>query len=93
MTITGMITIVIIAVRKPFKEANWFELAHEVVIVLISYHVFCFTEFVPDPQIRYYVGYSVILVTVTHLTVFYSVTIYGWIKAAIRSCKLTYYQK
>ena len=93
MMITGMVTIVAIIVRKPFKDANWFELSHEIVILLIMYHVFCFTDFVPDPEIRYLVGWSVIVVTVTHLIFFYSVTIYGWIKAAIRSYKLSYYQK
>ena len=37
--------------------------------MLCAYHYFCFTDFVDDPQARYYVGYSLILVTIINVGV------------------------
>ena len=49
MILLGLVSIVLIGFQKPFKRSNIEEMSHEIVIILIMYHMFCFTEFVPDP--------------------------------------------
>ena len=82
MLILGLISILLIALQKPFKGSNLVEMGHEIVIILIMYHMFCFTEFVPDPEVRHIIGYSVVFITFLHLMVFYTMAIYQAIKAA-----------
>lgn len=79
---------VLIALQKPFKGSNLVEMGHEVVILLIMYHMFCFTEFVPDPEVRNLIGYSVVTITFLHLFAFYALRIYFAIKAAIQKCRM-----
>ena len=46
-------------------KQNFSELKQYVFIMLFNYHLFCFTDFVPDPQVRYNGGISAIsLVTI-----------------------------
>ena len=44
------------------KKKNKIELANEVFLLSIMYHIFCFTDFMRDEQTRYYVGYSCLTV-------------------------------
>ena len=87
MIFFGLISIVLIALQKPFKGSNLVEMGHEIVILLIMYHMFCFTEFVPDPEVRNLIGYSVVLITFLHLIAFYTLVIYFAVKAAIQKCR------
>jgi len=34
---------------------------NEVMIIMMSYHMFCFTFFVPDVEVQYNVGYSFVI--------------------------------
>lgn len=85
-----MVSVLLIGHQKPFKGSNWTELGNEAVILLIMYHMFCFTEFVPDPQVRYMIGYSVVAIAVVHLLVFYIWKIISVVRSAIRECRITF---
>ena len=59
------------------------ELLNEFVIVLAGYHVMCFTPFVPEIDSRMYIGYSFIILIVTHTVVSLGVLIYSMIKESL----------
>ena len=44
----------------PFVDnsTTLFEILNEVSCFMLMYHLICFTDFVPDPDIRYNLGYS-----------------------------------
>ena len=56
------------------------ELLNEFVIILAVYHVMCFTPLVPDIDTRIYIGYSFIILIVTHTVISLGVLIYSVIK-------------
>ena len=53
--------------REP--KTRRIEQFNEWTIMLCAYHYFGFSDFVDDPEVRYYVGYSLILVTIVNLVV------------------------
>lgn len=65
---------------------NIAEMADEVVIILVMYHCFCFTDFVPKPKTRHLVGYSVIFCILLHLLIFYLITFFFFMRRTIRQC-------
>lgn len=79
---------------KPYvsRKANLQETLNEVNVVLASYHLFCFTEFVYDPYWRSKIGYSLItliIVNIIYNCAMMSVTIVKEIK---RETKKRYHQ-
>lgn len=64
--------IVIICFVKPYSgglPANRMELFNEVMLVSIMYTMQCFSDFIPDPETKYYVGYVSCGLVVFHLLV------------------------
>jgi len=55
-----MAVIVFIGHARPMATPgrNRIEMFNDIFIVISMYHFFVFTEFVPKPQNRYYLGYS-----------------------------------
>ncbi len=45
------------------------DLLNEFTVLVINYHLMCFTNFVGDPDTRVYVGYSLLLVTFLFLEI------------------------
>ena len=45
------------------------EFFNEIVLMLVMYHMLCFSPFVPAIEIRYYIGYSCCLIVSLHLAV------------------------
>ena len=39
------------------KVANYVEIGSELITLLLMYHLLLFTDFVPDPVVRYEIGY------------------------------------
>ena len=73
VTVTGLATVILLAVKRPFasKTRNTVEILEECSIMLINYHVFCFTDFVASAEVQhYYVGYSLVICVVLHLFLF-----------------------
>jgi len=56
---------------KPFTNwsANWIELGNEFSTLVVNYHLMCFTDFVPEPETKEYIGDSLVLFTVANLAV------------------------
>jgi len=56
---------------KPFTNwsANWIELGNEFSTLVVNYHLMCFTNFVPEPETKEYIGDSLVWFTVANLAV------------------------
>ena len=89
LAMTTEAMIILIGLKRPFKERsrNRAELFDEMFILFFMYHIFCFTEFVPDVNTQYYIGYSAISLMLLHLLIFYVVLAYTTLKKLIRKCR------
>ncbi len=48
---------------------NHLEIFNEICILIASYHLLGFTDFVEDPQIKYNMGWSIIIISLLNITV------------------------
>jgi len=71
MTMNVIVQVIILGRVAPFalRSANKFELFSECIVMLVMYHLICFTPFVPDLEVRFRLGYLVIGVICLHLTI------------------------
>ena len=51
------------------------------------YHIFCFTDWMPDLKVRYYLGYSVIVCILTHLFFFIIFSLWVAVRAKINKMR------
>ena len=60
MNFSTLISIFIVRTQEPFKDQikRFFSLFNEFLALVINYHLLCFTNFVSDPLVREYLGYS-----------------------------------
>ena len=65
------------------KRKTSFELFSEVSLMLVMYHMICFTPFVPDVQVRFYLGYSVCAVICFHLLISFGL-LANWNRGELR---------
>ena len=72
---SGMAIVFLLGYQRPFKEVsqNRAALSDEVFIMFYMYHIFCFTEFVPDEATQNGVGYSAITCMLLQMLCFYVV--------------------
>ena len=56
---------------KPYeiRRDNKMELINEIICIVIMYHIFCFTDYIPDPQIKYNLGFSVLFFNTLSLSI------------------------
>ena len=90
VVVSGIATVMLLALRRPFKSPirNKVEILEECAIMITMYHIFCFTEFVPDPNVKHYIGYSLIASVLLHILVYLSVTFFFWARGNIRALKM-----
>ncbi len=72
MTATIIAQIINTSYLRPFSggtTANRLETFNEVLLLLIMYIMMCFTDFVPDLQTQYGIGYVACILVVGHLLV------------------------
>jgi len=71
MTMTIIVQVIILGRLQPFMwpSKTKYELFSEVVVMLVMYHLICFTPFVPDVDMRFRLGYSVCAIVIVHLAV------------------------
>jgi len=71
MTMNVIVQVIILGRVAPFAHGrtNKFELFSECMVMMVMYHLICFTPFVPDLQIRFKLGYVLIAVISLHLVV------------------------
>jgi hypothetical protein len=82
---------------KPFEIPllNYMEVFNEVCVLIATYHLFLFTDFVPDPELRYSIGWSIIGVTIVNIIVNMLVMFWSTIKQLRLMFKklIAHYQK
>ena len=72
MLIAPTIAIIIfIGQEEPLanKMSNRIDIYNNYFIVVVGYCLLCFTDFVPDPQARYTIGYGLIIITLGNVIV------------------------
>ena len=95
MVMTGVATIIMIGYAKPFqsKMRNLAEITEEVGTIVIMYHVFCFTDWLPDLEVRHNLGYSVIGCMGIQLFGYLAVLLFLGLRGSILSCQRARYIK
>jgi hypothetical protein len=90
MVIHSVFVLVYITAVRPFELPlmNRMEIFNEFCVLLAATHLFWFTDFVPDPEIQYLYGWSLIAVSV--LNIFVNMLIMVWM--SFRSLKLLYWK-
>jgi len=70
MTMTVVTQVIILGRVEPFALPSRvrYELFSECVVMLVMYHMICFTPFVSDLEVRFRLGYSVCTVVSVHLS-------------------------
>ena len=61
--------------------------------MVTMYHVFCFTEFISDPIVKHYIGYSLITSISLHLLFFLGAIAYLNSRKKIRTLTIVYYKR
>ena len=71
MNFTTLTSIIIAGTQEPFKDRvrGIIYLFNEFVVLVINYHLLCFTNFVSDPVGREYLGYSMVVVPLLFLSI------------------------
>ena len=72
LTLTGIFTVMLIGIKKPFKKKirNTVEILEESVILMLMYHMFCFTDWINDLTLQHILGYSCAGFVLAHLLFF-----------------------
>ncbi len=63
------------------------EYFNETIILICCYHMFCFTDFVDNPTIRFYIGYSLIAFTTINLGINVLVMLMETLNNLFKKCK------
>ena len=84
--------VVFVGMVAPYKttKANKIELLNEVLTMFIMYHIFCFTDYVPEEEMRYRLGYSCLAFNFVHLALNIYHIFKDQIKELNQSMKLKY---
>jgi hypothetical protein len=69
---------------------NTIELTNEAFVLVITYHLYTFTDFTPDVQTREKVGISLIAITIISIVVNFGVVTLTNMSLLIRKLKLRY---
>lgn len=96
MTVLQIASVMLLALRRPFKSTNRnrVEIAEECAIMISVYHIFCFTEFVPDPLVKHYIiGNSLIVCMALHLIIFLSGILFLNVRGYVRTLMIMKYKR
>jgi len=88
-------TITLLVYQQPFKSKarNREEMAEEIAIMIITYHTFCFTDWLSDAETANYVGFSLIGCVLLHLFGSLLVMAVKFTHSYYASLKRSYYRK
>ena len=80
---TSTLMIILYIRVKPYKEktANRLEIFNEISILLIGYHIYWFSEAVPDADTRYFIGFSCVFFIVLGLLVNLAMILFSTFKS------------
>ena len=68
-------------------------MAEELTLLVIMYHMMCFTDWLPDLLLRHYIGYSITSCVLAHLFVFLAISFYQSARQRIRNSRRKSYIK
>jgi len=71
-------------------SANRMDLLNESFVLLTTYHLYSFTDFMTDVDTRNYMGISLIVVTVTSILVNIGIVVISTLSLSLRKLKLQY---
>jgi len=71
-------------------SANRMDLLNESFVLLTTYHLYSFTDFMTDIDTRNYMGISLIVVTVTSILVNIGIVVISTLSLSLRKLKLQY---
>ena len=54
---------------RQVRASNLMDRFNEAKLIVIMYHIICFTQFVPDPETQFLVGYSCMAVVISGLSI------------------------
>ena len=60
---------------------------NEVTNIILLYHLFLFTDWIPDPKDRYIIGWSFIAVTVGNMLVHFTLMIIASVCECVETCQ------
>jgi len=88
MTLNVVAQVIIIGRVQPFltRSEVRYELFSETILMLVMYHMICFTPFVPDLEVRFQLGYLVCGVVGLH----FAFTLFSLTRETIRKLRLRY---
>jgi hypothetical protein len=90
ITLTNVFAIIIFTWSNVYQTSKKtiLEFFNEAIILICCYHMFCFTDFVDNPTIRFNIGYSLITFTTLNLGINVFVMIIETFKNLFRKCKI-----
>ena len=67
---TSIFQVILVGFIDPYitKQLNTNEIINETITIFIMYHIFCFTDWVPDAKVQYNLGYSCLFFNFLHLS-------------------------
>jgi hypothetical protein len=71
---------------------NTMELVNEAFVLIMTYHLYMFTDFMTDLKMRGFVGFSMIAITVLNVLLSIGVVVVATLSIAARKLKLKYLQ-
>ena len=73
----------------PTSKNNKQEVMQDSFMLLCAYHLLLFTDYLPDVELQYNLGWSYIFV----ITIMLSFNVYEFLGMAFRDCRRCYYQR
>ena len=89
---SSIFSVILIGFIKPYdkKRLHETEILNEVVTVFILYHIFCFTDWVPDANVKYELGFSCLLFNFVSLCVNILQIMYFTFRRLYRKARIAY---
>jgi hypothetical protein len=86
MTLSCAVVIILYGYSNVYQTPKMrkLEFFNEATILLCCYHIFCFTDFVDDPTMRYKIGFSLIAFTTLNLSINVFIMLFETIKSLFR---------
>ena len=71
MMVNSLVSLTYLITFKPFESnvTNTLEIVNEVFIMVSVYHLIGFSDFVTDPYLKYYIGWSINLLVVLQILI------------------------
>jgi len=86
LIMSGLTKIILLGSQMPFKSSshNYAEIIDESSIFIVMYHMFCFTDWLFDAEIKHQIGYSAVGFVLFHLFGYLVILFYLSLRVKIR---------